>query len=213
VAVFDLDGTVTRRDTLLPYVMGFLWRHPLRLPRMLGVLPACVRFVLGRADHGALKAAFIHATLGGVTRAKLKEWTNHYVPQLLADGLLQDARQRVERHRSRGDYLVLLSASTDLYVPEIATALGFTEAICTGVEWRDDVLVGHLTTPNRRGEEKVRCFERLRAQHPLRRFAAYGNAGTDIAHLRMADRPLLVNGSRSARATARRLGIPQATWH
>jgi phosphatidylglycerophosphatase C len=211
--VFDLDGTITRRDTLFPYVLGFLWRHPWRLPRMLGVLPACVRFVVGRADQGDVKAAFIHATLGGVGRAQLQQWTTQYLQQLLARGVLHEARQRIERHRRYGDHLVLLSASTDLYVPELASALGFAEAVCTQVEWREDVLVGYLTTPNRRGQEKVRCFARLRVQHPLRRFAAYGNAGADIPHLRMADRPLLVNGSRSARAEARRLGIPQETWH
>ena len=210
--MFDLDGTITRRDTLLPYVLGFLWRHPWRLPRMLGVLPACLDFVLGQADQGDVKAAFLHATLGGVVRAPLQHWTTYYLRHLLARGILQDALRRIEHHRRSGDYLVLLSASTDLYVPELAVALGFAETICTGVEWRDDVLIGYLTTPNRRGQEKVRCFERLRARHPNRRFAAYGNAGADIPHLRMADRPLLVNGSRSARAEARRLGIPQATW-
>jgi phosphatidylglycerophosphatase C len=213
VAVFDLDGTITRRDTLLPYVMGYLLRHPWRLPRLLGALPACVRFLLGRADHGALKASFIHATLGGVPRAQLQNWTTQYLERLLRHALHADALKRIAQHRAYGDFLVLLSASTDLYVPQLAAALGFAEAICTGLEWRDDVLVGYLSTPNRRGEEKVRCLERLRAQHPRRLLAAYGNAGSDIPHLRMAERPVLVNGSRAARTAAKRYGIPQETWH
>ena len=79
MAVFDLDGTITRRDTLLPYVMGFLLRHPARLPRLLGVVPACVLFLLRRADHGALKSAFIRMTLGGRRRAELETWTARFV--------------------------------------------------------------------------------------------------------------------------------------
>jgi len=33
-----------------------------------------------------------------------------------------------------------------------------------------------------------------------------------VPHLRMADRPLLVNGRRAARAAAARYGIPRASW-
>ncbi len=192
--------------------MGYLLRHPWRLPRLLGALPAGVRFLLGRADHAAVKASFIHATLGGLPRAPLQAWTLQYLEGVLRHALHADALTRIEQHRLRGDYLVLLSASTDLYVPQLAAALGFAEAICTGLQWRDDVLIGYLSTPNRRGEEKVRCLERLRAQHPRRLLAAYGNAGSDIAHLRMAERPVLVNGRRAARKAAQRYGIPRETW-
>lgn len=212
MAVFDLDGTITRHDTLLPYVLGFLLRHPVRLPRLLGVLPACVRFLLGRADHGALKSAFIRMTLGGRRRAELEAWSTSFVDRLLARGVFADALKRLEQHRAREDFLVLLSASTDLYVPQIGRALGFAQSLCTGLEWDGDLLVGRLSTPNRRGEEKVRCVERLRAQHPRRLLAAYGNSGSDLPHLRMVDRPLLINGSPRVRAEASRYGIPQATW-
>ena len=213
MAVFDLDGTITHRDTLAPYVFGYLIRHPWRLPLTLGVLPACVRFMFGRADPGVVKAAFIRSTLGGLRRPVLAAWTARFIVHLLARGVFADALKRIGGHRERGDFLVLLSASTDLYVPEIGRALGFAQVVCTGVNWNGEALIGTLSTANRRGEEKVRCVARLREQHPLRLIAAYGNAGSDIAHLRMVDRPLLVNGSRAARALAQRFGIPQATWH
>jgi phosphatidylglycerophosphatase C len=212
VAVFDLDGTITRRDTLVPYVFGYLLRHPWRLPLIFGALPACVRFLIGTADPGDVKSAFIRATLGGLARPDLAPWTAEFVRRLLIHGVHQEALRRIRRHSERGDHLVLLSASTDLYVPDIGARLGFEEIVCTGLVWRREVLDGRLSTPNRRGEEKVRCIERLRAQYPQHLFAAYGNAGSDLPHLRMVERPLLVNGSRASRAQAQAYGIPQATW-
>ncbi len=212
LAVFDLDGTITRHDTLVPYVFGYVLRHPWRLPLALSALPACVRFLIGRADHGEVKSAFIRATLGGLARPILSAWTAQFVPRLLRQGVFADALQRIRRHAERGDRLVLLSASTDLYVPDIGAVLGFEQVVCTGLVWRADVLDGHLSTPNRRGEEKVRCIQRLREQYPQHLVAAYGNAGTDLAHLRMVDRPLLVNGSAATRKLAQGYGIPQATW-
>ena len=39
--MFDLDGTITRHDTLLPYLLYALGRHPRRLLRLWRV-PAAV---------------------------------------------------------------------------------------------------------------------------------------------------------------------------
>jgi len=210
LAVFDLDGTISHRDTLLPYVMGF----PMSAPRkLLGVLVFCgtlALFVLGLRDHGQVKSAFIRSTLRGKTRAQVQAWTAEFVPSVLKGGVFADALNRIAHHRKEGARLVLMSASTDLYVPAFAAALGFDEVICTGVQWNGDRLDGHLTTPNRRGPEKTRCFEALRQAHPGLTTAAYGNAGSDLDHMRLADHPLLVNASNGAKREASRLGVPVA---
>jgi phosphatidylglycerophosphatase C len=211
LAVFDLDGTITHRDTLLPYVMGF----PMSTPRkLLGVLVFCwtlLLFVLRLRDHGEVKSAFIRSTLRGHTRAQVQAWTAEFVPSVLKDGVFADALNRIAQHRKEGARLVLMSASTDLYVPAFGAALGFDEVICTGVQWNGDRLEGHLTTPNRRGPEKTRCFEALRQAHPGLITAAYGNAASDLDHMRLADHPLLVNASEGAKRQAAKLGVPVAS--
>ncbi len=170
-------------------------------------------FALGLADHGALKSALIRATLRGVDRARLDEWTARFVPAILEHGVHGDSLERLEQHRRAGARLVLMSASTDLYVPEIGRALRFDEVVCTGVTWDGDRLEGFLATPNRRGPEKTRCLRMLRTAHPGLITAAYGNACSDLEHLRLAEQPLLVNGSRRARRQAVRLGVPCARWN
>src|SRR5262249_11107343 len=176
LAVFDLDGTITRRDTLFPYVTGYLNRELWRWPRLACVIPTVARFVRGQADHGQLKASLIKWTLGGCSRADITDWTEKFVRALLEDGLFADARRRISAHREAGDRLVLMSASTDLYVPVIGRSLGFHEVICTGVRWAGERLIGDLTTPNRRGPEKARCFRELQQRSPGLGTVAYGNA-------------------------------------
>ena len=210
--MFDLDGTLTRRDTLLPYLGGVLRQHPQRLARLLLVLPALARFALGRADRGAVKSAAIRAVLGGSSRQEIEAWTDEFVPRVLADGLHADARAALEAHRRRGDRLVLLSASPDLYVPAIGRALGFTETVCTGIAWDGERLTGALTTANRRGAEKARVLTALRREHPGLEVVAYGNSAGDLEHLALADRAMLVNGSARARRAAGRLKIDCVNW-
>ena len=215
LVVFDLDETITRHDTLLPYAMGFaIRRRPWRLPLLATVVPPTVEFATGRADEGPVKQSFIKALLGGARRSEIDSWTTRFVPRLLAHGTFGNALERIAEHRHRGDHLVLMSASTDLYVPVISRELGFNETICTGVRWDGDRLNGSLTTPNRKGEEKARCFTALRAKHPgLEETTAYGNSSTDLPHLRLATHGFLVNGSARARQAAQGLGVVCVDWH
>lgn len=213
LVVFDLDETITRHDTLLPYAIGFLLRkRPWRIPLLWRVVPPLIGFLRGRNDEGKVKEAFIKATLGGSRRSQLTEWTARFVPRLLSRGLFADAVEKVAEHRRQGDYLVLMSASTDLYVPVIARELGFNETICTQVRWDGDTLEGSLTTPNRKGAEKARCFTTLSVRHQGLPTVAYGNSFSDLPHLCLANRGVLVNGSAKARFAAESFGLSCVEW-
>jgi phosphatidylglycerophosphatase C len=193
LAVFDLDGTITRHDSLLAFLVGYLWRHPWRLPRSWLVLPPLLRYAV-RRDRGQFKGAVIQATLGGLRRATVERWAAQFVPRLLRHGLYGEALDAIKAHKLQGDRLLLMSASTDLYVPLIARSLGFDECLCSGVRWRPDGrLDGRLSTANCYGEEKRRCLQALIARDGPGHIYAYGNSGSDLAHLRLAQSAFLIN--------------------
>ncbi len=212
LVVFDLDGTITRHDTLIVYVTGLLGKRPWQLLRLLRVAPALLAYGLGRIDSAELKTRLLKATLRGRTHEELAAWTEQFVPRLLERGVRSDALRAIDAHRRAGDVLVLLTAAIDLYAPAIAAHLRFDEAICTGVVWAGNRLDGGLATPNRRGPEKTRCLLELAGRHRGMRTAAYANEAADLDHLRKVDEPLLVCGSRAARRLAARAGIRSACW-
>jgi phosphatidylglycerophosphatase C len=212
LAVFDLDGTIARHDTFGPFLWGYLWRRPWRLPRALLALPAAARLVFNR-DRGAFKGAVIHALLGGAKRASLTRWAARYVAALLHRGLYAEAVSAIAAHRTSGDRLLMMSASTDLYVPRIAEALGFDETICTEVRWRaDDRLDGRLATANCRGEEKRRCLAAVIARDAPGCVYAYGDSGADLPHMQLAQRAYLVNPS-SRLAARLRSNVQAVQWN
>ncbi|HMD59414.1 MAG TPA: HAD-IB family hydrolase [Steroidobacteraceae bacterium] len=199
LAVFDLDGTITRHDTLLPFIFGYLWRHPWRLPRLLAVLRALAAWACRRADRGELKGALIRAALGGLLEAQLASWRERFIAGLLRRGLYAEALLQLAQQRAVGAHLVLLSASPDLYVKEIGRLLGFDETICTELRWCDDgQLDGRLRSPNRRGEEKARCVARLLATRSYSESIAYGNSSADLAHMALTTTGVWVNGRSNA---------------
>jgi phosphatidylglycerophosphatase C len=210
LAVFDLDGTITRHDTLIPFVLSCLWRKPWRLPRLLLLPPLAFAYLLHR-DRGRFKGALIRATIGGLPRAWLEARAAGFVPRLLQRGLFAEALRAIDEHRARGDRLVLMSASIDLYVPLIGGALGFAQTICTQVRWNPDgTLDGRLATANCHGEEKRRCLQALIARDPPQRLYAYGNSGSDLPHMRLASQAYLINGP--ARLIGSRATIEALHW-
>jgi phosphatidylglycerophosphatase C len=211
LAIFDLDGTITRHDTLVPYLRGWLRRHP-RPGWKRASLAALARYLTAHRDRGRLKADLIRGCMGGADEAAVRAWSAEFTGSLNDDHLCPGALIAVARHREAGDRLILLSASVDLYVPEIGRRLGFHETICTGIAWRNGRLDGSLTTANRRADEKRRCVIALREQYPGSRIAAYANARSDIAHLELCDVPVLVNGGPAARRAAQARSIPAEDW-
>jgi HAD superfamily hydrolase (TIGR01490 family) len=209
--VFDLDGTITWHDTLVPYLLDVLRAHPSRILGLWRVPFALARFAVDR-DRGPLKASLIRGVMGGLSRAEVARLTEAFLDRRLPHLTRPDALARIDAHRQQGDYLVLLSASTDFYVPAIGRRLGFAESRCTGVRWNGDRLDGRLSTPNHRDRQKTRCIEALRAEHPGKTVAAYGNSASDFDHLLAVDAPFVVNASATTRRRAHRLGLPVADW-
>jgi phosphatidylglycerophosphatase C len=212
VALFDLDGTLTWRDTLLPFLTGFLKRRP---HRALGLwrMPWALAGYWRDRDHGILKSRVIRMLMSGERREVVDAWAELFVNDLRPKGRLRPlALAILETHRAAGDHVVLLSASPDLYVNRIGRLLGFERTLCTEIKWRGDRLDGHLKTENRRGEEKLRCLNWLREQYPGMPIIAYGNSASDLDHMRAADRALLVNADSSARRLAAKWNIEVSSW-
>jgi phosphatidylglycerophosphatase C len=212
IALFDLDGTLTWRDTLLPFLVGFVRRRPHRAVGLWRLPLALARYWQDR-DRGALKSSIIRMLMRNETRTVLDAWAQSFVAGLKPKHRFRPlALAVVEAHRAAGDHLVLLSASPDLYVPQIGRLLGFERTLCTEIEWQGERLDGRLKTPNRRGEEKLHCLAWLREQYPGSPVIAYGNSASDLDHLRQADRALLVNGNSAARRLAAKWNIAVSYW-
>ncbi|MFZ9086933.1 MAG: hypothetical protein ACO3C6_10310, partial [Steroidobacteraceae bacterium] len=66
IAVFDLDGTITRHDTLVHFLAGFAARRPVRALGLWRSPVALGRYLAGGGDRGELKASLIRYLLGGL---------------------------------------------------------------------------------------------------------------------------------------------------
>jgi phosphatidylglycerophosphatase C len=192
VAVFDLDGTLIRGDSFLPFVLWYAWRRRrirplLSLPIYLG-LYAC-RLMPDRKAKQAVLISFLRGR-SKEDVAEHAEWFS----QRWVDARLKDAvMARLREHQEAGHRVVLLSASPDVYVPVIARKLGIEEVLCTPVAGDEVCWDGRLAGNNCKGEEKVqRLKEHLQQDSPPAESWAYGDSSSDLPLLRWVARGYLV---------------------
>lgn len=216
VAAFDFDGTLVRRDTLLPFLARVAGQRRLaavlaaeapkavraRMARSRGAAPAlaAVPTLHHRDDY---KVRVLRRVFAGRDAREIHElgrrYAEHVVPLLRPDTM-----DRLSWHRSQGHELVIVSASLAAYLVPFGQAQGFDHVIAVELAADGDGrLTGELAAPNVRGPEKA---TRLRAWHgdTAVELWAYGDSSGDDELLAMADHPTRVQraprGDRSVRA-------------
>ena len=198
LAAFDLDGTLTRRDTLMPFLRRSVGPRSAYRAALTSALPLARAAALGGSHRDTAKAAVLRRVLAGVPLARLTEAAEAYADHVVARGLRPDIRARVEWHRAKGHELVLVSASPELYVAPIGRRLGFDAVLATRLEVDGTgVLTGRLAGNNCRGPEKVARLRAWRAEGLVLAYA-YGDSAGDDEMLALAAEPLRVRRRRSA---------------
>lgn len=202
--VFDLDHTLTKRDTYLAFLFLGLRKRPIRLFFSVGLPIAVLTYWLKLRNNTWLKERFLSAILEGSTKEQLDQWADEFLCKLLRSGLRTRAREIIESHRATGHKLILVTASFDFYVEKLANHLGFNAVISTESAWSPDgKLKGKLKSDNCYGTVKV---ERLNAYFADNRndwcIVAYSDSHRDLPMLEWADYSVAVNPTQKLRAIA-----------
>src|SRR5947208_9319379 len=161
VAVFDFDGTLTRRDTLLPFLRRTRGASRTSIALLANSLVLARGMVVGDDGRDSAKEAVLRHLLAGQDVEDLRSAAAVFADVVIKRGLRPPVLERVAWHTSERHELVIVTASPELYVGPIGERLGFNAVLGTRLETDSNGrLTGRLQGRNCRGVEKV---ERLRA--------------------------------------------------
>lgn len=155
IALFDFDGTLTRRDTLLPFL-----RHCVGTPRFVGILaaqmPSILGLVSGLLPNDLVKQRVLGAFFQGWTMEELQRLGRSFSAQVLPSLLRPSTMEILRWHLAQGHCCFLVSASLDVYLEPWAEREGFAGVLCSRLEVSGSGCVsGRLRGRNVFGPEKV----------------------------------------------------------
>jgi HAD superfamily hydrolase (TIGR01490 family) len=186
IAAFDLDGTLTRRDTLIDFLiktigyrklaMGLFVNSPMLMKHLFGII----------SSETAKQTMFTHFFKGwrvGEFDRQCHVYSSSRLPYLLKG----EALSRCDWHKKQGHRLVCVSASIRNWVAPWALQYGFRNVIATEIETDGGMITGRFRGRNCNGPEKVRRFLEIFPERDRYTLFAYGDSRGDEQLLSFAD--------------------------
>lgn len=192
VAAFDVDGTITVRDCVVPFMRRM--SSTAVIAGRLGLQPHRMVPALLRRDRDTVKELASAAAFGGLDEREVRTAGTEFARQVYDRWLRSDVVGRLRQHQEAGDTTVFVSASFEAYLEPLAELLAVDGVVATRLASRDGVLTGLLDGANCRGPEKVRRLHAWLSQHRADvggreglRIVAYGDSPGDRELLADAD--------------------------
>jgi phosphatidylglycerophosphatase C len=189
VAAFDFDGTLTRRDTLFPFLLHVAGPVKFSFKVML-LLPALAGYALGFIRNDIAKVKVLRCFLANMEMTTLQQHALQFAEHKLPALLRSVAMQRLAWHRQQGHRCVVVSASLELYLQPWASKAGFDDILGSRLEpLEGERTSGKLLGENCFGPEKMRRLEALLGPREGYTLYAYGDSRGDKELLSAADFP------------------------
>lgn len=186
IYAFDFDGTLTKRDTLIVFLLYAKgWKEFIKCFAM--HLHLLLAMKIGLADSGKVKERIFTHYFKGMQEKTFDELCHRFAEShkhlLRSKGI-----QKINEALAEPDSTVMIvSASINNWVAPFFKDMHEIEIFCTRIETVNDIVTGRFLSANCRKAEKVR---RILALHPDRKsyyLTAYGDSAGDIEMLNFAD--------------------------
>ncbi len=188
LALFDLDGTLTDRDTfrdMLRYSFGTFRL----IYGLLRTLPWTLFYTVGLCSAKTAKEKVFRHFFGGMPEEIFTKRMEKYSLKQLPKRFRPGAVEKLRWHREQGHDIFIVSASIRHWIEPWATTEGIN-VIATEAEIKSGMLTGRFSTPNCRGAEKItRILEEI-SLPDYEKIYAYGDTPHDRPMLSIASDPV-----------------------
>lgn len=184
LALFDFDGTITNKDSLVDFI-----QYAVGKPKYyLGLLiqsPMLIAYKLKLLSNSRAKEKLLSHFFKGWSIDDFTKQANTYSNTVLPKIVRTQALEEIKAHQEKGHHIIIVSASIECWLQ--AWCLHHSiELLSTRLEVKDNIITGKFSTPNCFGIEKV---NRVKEKHDLSQYQhiyAYGDSSGDKELLELA---------------------------
>ena len=185
LALFDFDGTVTRRDSFLDFLI-----YAAGVPRFAtGIIvniPSLLMYMAGVIPNWKAKENLIGHFFRGLPIDDFRTLGMSYARERIPVIARPEAMRRIEWHRSEGHRIAIVTASAGDWINGWCRELGL-DLIATRLEVSGSRLTGKIDGKNCHGAEKVRRIREAYRMEDYEYFYAYGDSRGDLEMMALAD--------------------------
>ncbi len=197
-AFFDFDDTLAKGDSIFPFLLYCIKRGLAPKRQLFKAAAGFLRWKIQPSSGRAVKEMTLNF-IQGRTAEEMDGIARDFFRDVQQKFFFEDAAPELFQLREQGAKIVVVSASSDLYMKVLPEFLPVDAVISTVCEVQDGVYTGKIGK-NCKGDEKVRRInEWLTAQGlsiDKAKSAGYGDSPSDAPMILLTARPNLVNPKR-----------------
>lgn len=187
IAVFDFDGTITRKDTLLEFIKFSKGKWAL-LKGFLYYSPLLVAYKLGLYPNWKVKQKIFSYFYKGIELTKFNQLCKDFFNSEKDKLLYASAIKQIQKYKEEDVTTIIISASIINWVEPFGRYLNIDTILGTTIETdKTDKLTGHFLSPNCYGIEKVKRLKEVLPQNEKYYIIAYGDSKGDKELLKYAN--------------------------
>lgn len=189
LALFDFDGTLYPKDSFTGFIFYTLSkRHIVR--KGLQILPWIQAYYLSLYPAHSMRPRLFQSMFKNISADFVEKLAEEYAQKIVKNLDLKLFKQ-LQLHQQKGDQVVLVSASVDLYLKPICNFLNI-ELICTQTEIKSGLLTGNYISEDCSCEQKKIRIQQQYNLDDYQYIYAYGNSEEDLEMLSLADYPYMM---------------------
>lgn len=189
LALFDFDGTLCSKDSFTGFIFYALSKRHI-VKQGIKLIPWIQAYYLNIYPPSAMRSKLFKAMFSNMSACEILDIALEYSHHL-RKYLSPELYQQLLVHQNNNDDVVIVSASIDIYLSDIAQLLN-VDLICTEAEIKNNRLSGFFATPDCSSEQKkIRILEKYNLDQ-YDAIYAYGNSKEDLDMLSLADYSYMV---------------------
>lgn len=199
LAIFDVDYTLTKRETLFEFYLFMIKKKPkllLYMPK--GLISGC-SYALGIVDAGYAKLSFMNF-IKNIHESEIQALVKEFYEKRLSKIFYVDAIDTLKRLKKEGFKIYLISASAEFYLKELYNIKEVDRVIGTKFKFVNGYYTGKIIGENNKGEEKVkRLLEVLEDDNIEVDFKSshmYSDSLSDMPLFKLVGHPFLINSNK-----------------
>ena len=196
LAIFDIDFTLTKRETLVEFYFYMLKKNPKFIKYLPKSIFSTILYILKIKDASDAKITFIRF-IDGIEESEMRKIVKEFYEKRLSKILYKDAIDTVRKMKSEGYKIYLISASAEFYLNEFYNIKEVDKVIGTRFIKKDGLHRNEILGENCKGDEKVRRLKEVLKKEKIEvdfeNSYMYSDSLSDLPLFNLVGHPYLIN--------------------
>jgi len=196
IAIFDVDYTITRKETLMELYKYSLKENKKNIIYIPRALISGLLYVMKIFDEKRVKECFLKF-IENMNEKDLSEFTKRFYDNRLKNILYKDALEMMKKLKAQGYKIYLISASPEFYLNHLYSIKEVDKIMGTKFHVNEGKFLRKMDGLNCKGEEKVKRLKQFLKEEKIdvdfENSYMFSDSLSDKPLLDLVGRPYLIN--------------------